>query len=183
MLQSGEALLVKPISEYAHVCEKATLEEFLSEDQAAVFIHCKILDPLRAVVGAPGETIDRLALERAPSIDPEGAFSPMLAYAVLPIESTDGPRTGEFLIGCGQGCDILLNDASISRAHAWIELRDGAFLLRDNASAAGTQVNDELLEVGEERKLRSGAKVSFGAVDLLFLGPAEFYHFVKRVLD
>ena len=174
---------MKPISEFRHVCEKNTLEEFLAQESSAVFIHCKVLDPLRTVDGTPGETIDRLALEREPSIDPEGAFSPMLAYSVLPIEAQDGPRAGEFLIGCGQNCDILLNDASISRAHAWIELRDGAYLLRDNASAAGTQVNDELLEVGEERKLRSGAKVSFGAVDLLFLGPAEFYHFVKRVLD
>lgn len=173
---------MKPLSEYRALCGEVPLERFLEGRPPAVLLHCKALDPLRRIDGAPGETIDRLALDRAPSASLDDSFSPAAAYSVLEIASAREPAATELLVGCGERCDLRLQDASVSRAHAWIERRGEVYLLRDNASAAGTQVNDEPLEVGDERPLLSGAKVRFGAVDLLFLAPAEFHGFVRRVL-
>jgi ABC-type multidrug transport system ATPase subunit/pSer/pThr/pTyr-binding forkhead associated (FHA) protein len=53
---------------------------------------------------------------------------------------------GEISIGRGEGCEIRLDHVSVSRLHARIERRDGAFYLTDNNSTNGVMVNGKKAE-------------------------------------
>ena len=173
---------MQSLNEYRDLCAKQSLDEFLAGDPPAMFVHCRALDPLQGIDGTPGDTLWRLALDRDVKVTLGDAAPLAGVYSVLEVTAPDKPGADEVLLGCGESADVVIDDTSVSRAHAWVELRPGGqHRLRDNASAAGTRVNDEIVEPGESARLRSGAKVSLGAVDLLFLGPAEFYQFVRRV--
>jgi len=64
-----------------------------------------------------------------------GAREPsvLLALSALP--------EGEALIGRHPCCDIVLSDPTVSRRHAQLTHRDGAWVLRDLGSKNGTFVN------------------------------------------
>src|SRR6478609_7972897 len=53
---------------------------------------------------------------------------------------------GLLTVGRGAGCDIALDDASVSRRHAEIECREGALRVRDLGSRNGTFVNGARIE-------------------------------------
>lgn len=69
-------------------------------------------------------------------------------------------------IGRAQDNQVVLNDPTISRHHAWIKPEEEEFLVFDVGSANGTFVNDEKVE--EPRRLKSGDVVRFGDVELIF---------------
>jgi len=65
------------------------------------------------------------------------------------------------LIGRDPGCEIVLNDGSVSRRHARIERRDNVWAVVDLASANGTFLDSQrVADVG----LRNGYELRFGAV-------------------
>lgn len=64
-----------------------------------------------------------------------------------------------------EGLEIL--DATISRQHACLELRDDTWFVRDFGSSNGTFVEGQRIEA--ETPLRDGERVRFGAVELFFL--------------
>ncbi len=53
-------------------------------------------------------------------------------------------------IGRLKGCTVQLEDPQISRVHAFINLVDGSYMLKDQGSMNGTHLNDRKLEPGEE---------------------------------
>lgn len=69
--------------------------------------------------------------------------------------------TGEqFLVGRGDGCDLVLRDWNVSRRHAYMRaLDDGTLELRDLGSSNGTFVNGHRVE---EATLRGGEQIQFG---------------------
>jgi hypothetical protein len=69
-------------------------------------------------------------------------------------------------VGRGRGNDIILDDARVSRHHAQIRRRRGAFVVFDLDSANGTFVNGRPVE---EAILADGDRVSFGGVELVFM--------------
>jgi predicted component of type VI protein secretion system len=75
----------------------------------------------------------------------------------------------------------VLDDASVSRRHAWVISTEYGCYVQDNDSSAGTAVNGRVLAKGETAKLNTGGRVSFGSVDLVFLPPTSFYSFVRTV--
>lgn len=84
------------------------------------------------------------------------------------LEVTAGPEAGQrFPITKAtttlgrEDRDILLNDASVSRSHATITVREGKFLLSDDGSAHGTRVNGEPLT--DEREIRNGDQILLGS--------------------
>ena len=64
------------------------------------------------------------------------------------------------LIGRHPACDLVVADPSVSRRHAQLTYRDGAWVLQDLASTNGTVVNGE--RVGRT-SLHSGDLVTLGA--------------------
>lgn len=76
---------------------------------------------------------------------------------------TDGPRT---LIGRSPECDVFLDDVTVSRKHAVVSERDGAFLVEDQGSLNGTFVNRKRVESAQ---LEDGDELQIGKYRLTFL--------------
>jgi hypothetical protein len=55
----------------------------------------------------------------------------------------DGSGSDRLLVGRHPACDVVVADPSVSRRHAQLAFRDGAWVLQDLASTNGTTVNGE----------------------------------------
>jgi pSer/pThr/pTyr-binding forkhead associated (FHA) protein len=73
---------------------------------------------------------------------------------------------GETTIGRSPDCGIFLDDVTVSRKHAVVSERDGAFLVEDQGSLNGTFVNRERVENAD---LRDGDELQIGKYRLTFL--------------
>jgi pSer/pThr/pTyr-binding forkhead associated (FHA) protein len=69
-------------------------------------------------------------------------------------------------IGRGAENDVVLNDAGVSRTHARIERQGDAWVLLDNGSANGTELNDAILKAPQGLKL--GDRIGVGPVTFEF---------------
>ena len=66
----------------------------------------------------------------------------------------------QFIVGRGDGCDLVLRDWNVSRRHAYFSERDdGTLELRDLGSSNGTFVNGHRVE---EATLRGGEQIQLG---------------------
>jgi pSer/pThr/pTyr-binding forkhead associated (FHA) protein len=72
------------------------------------------------------------------------------------------------LIGRDEGADIRVDEPLVSRAHARIENRGGAFFVLDLGSTNMTRVNGEAVT---ERELRDGDELRFARARCRFLAP------------
>lgn len=70
------------------------------------------------------------------------------------------------VIGRQPDCDLVIDDANISRRHAEVTLVDGQYAVRDLGSTNGTQVNGQTL--ASHRILRDGDIVSLGSHSIRF---------------
>ena len=86
-----------------------------------------------------------------------------------------GGRTGETFhpesdrttIGRSPDCEIFLDDVTVSRKHAVLLERDGAFLIEDLGSLNGTFLNRRRIEA--EAELADGDELQIGKYRLTFL--------------
>jgi VWFA-related protein len=69
-------------------------------------------------------------------------------------------------IGRARDNQVVLQDATVSRHHAWIKLEGEEFLVFDVGSANGTFVNDEKVE--EPHRLENGDVIRFGDAEFAF---------------
>lgn len=85
-----------------------------------------------------------------------------------------GPQTGErfyvdrprLTLGRDPESDIFLNDMTVSRSHAFLELADGLVTVRDAASLNGTYVNGVCVDAAP---LSDGDVVQIGTFQMVFL--------------
>jgi hypothetical protein len=71
------------------------------------------------------------------------------------------PFGGSVVIGRSRRCACVLGDPSVSRKHAVIRYRDGAWWLSDLGSMNGTYVNGA--RIVDDVEVRPGDEVGFGA--------------------
>lgn len=122
-----------------------------------------------------GLTVDRIMLEGR-------AQPPKVGDAFLcgELRSRDD---NVVTVGFSSTCDVVINDQSLSKQHAWFErTANGNWRVWDNDSLAGTQVNDKPLEPGQPKVLATGDKVTFGYVDATFLLPEAFHRLLRGLL-
>ena len=83
-------------------------------------------------------------------------------------------RDGATTIGRDEGCEIRVDDLTVSRRHATID-RDGeTYSMRDLGSTNGTWVNDERISAHEPHGVALGDRIRFGRLELrLDTLPAE----------
>lgn len=74
-------------------------------------------------------------------------------------------REGTMSLGRDPRCDIFLNDMTVSRNHAELEVGADGCILRDNSSFNGVWVNDRAIEAC---LLKSGDLIQIGAFCLLY---------------
>jgi len=67
----------------------------------------------------------------------------------------------ETTIGRDLSCDIVLNDADVSRNHAIISVNDQGVFLKDAGSSNGTYVNNKWIQ--DETPLKAGAEIIIGS--------------------
>lgn len=73
---------------------------------------------------------------------------------------------GETTIGRSPDCGIFLDDVTVSRKHAVVSERNGAFLVEDQGSLNGTFVNRKRVESAQ---LEDGDELQIGKYRLTFL--------------
>jgi hypothetical protein len=74
-------------------------------------------------------------------------------------------------IGRGAENDVVLNDAGVSRTHARIERQGEAWMLLDNGSANGTELNGAV--IAKAIALRAGDRIGVGPVTFEFFSQVE----------
>ena len=79
--------------------------------------------------------------------------------------------TERVTIGRGAENDVVLNDAGVSRTHARIERRVTGWMLLDNGSANGTELNGAAME--KPSQLRAGDRIGVGPVTFEFAADAD----------
>jgi hypothetical protein len=106
--------------------------------------------------------------DRAPTLEELGAEGPAL------VVRSGGGRAGEHFvpqgdrttIGRSPECDIFLDDVTVSRTHAVLVQKDGAFFIEDQGSLNGTFLNRKRIESGQ---LENGDELQIGKYKLSFL--------------
>jgi hypothetical protein len=89
-----------------------------------------------------------------------------LAVTIGPGQMRGYPVAGRVSLGRAADCGVVLNDAAVSRLHAYIEERADGFWLWDNQSANGTWVNGARLSGAV--KLKEGDRIQMGGAALVF---------------
>jgi type III secretion system (T3SS) inner membrane Yop/YscD-like protein len=74
-------------------------------------------------------------------------------------------------IGRGAENDVVLNDAGVSRNHARIERQTAGWMLLDNGSANGTELNGAVIQ--KPSQLRAGDRIGVGPVTFEFAAEAD----------
>jgi FHA domain len=146
-------------------------EHFLSQYPHPFLVHAtgelQAIDPEKR----DDLTSDRLVLER-----PREALHESMKVAPVVPRDVDNDRV---TIGVATTCDVLLDDASVSKRHAWFEEVGGLWQISDADSSAGTQVNNDPIEPGTPRVLVSGDRITLGYVEMMFLAPDGFYDLIR----
>ncbi len=171
-----------PIGDFVGLCKSLSADEFCRQQPNPFLLHCTFTGPMVPTDLTRGITIDRLVLADDGEIRGSGIPTQEQAYSVFLLQPRN-PRDKRTTIGCSSTCDVQINDESVSTLHAYCVRKGEDFFMVDNNSAAGTQINEETLEPEKPGELSSGDSLTLGYLDLTFLQPLEFYHFVKRFFD
>ena len=73
---------------------------------------------------------------------------------------------GGAVIGRSRDCDIVLDDAGVSRRHAQLRPTPDGWTIEDMASTNGVRVNDE--QLAGARRLRAGDRIEVGSTEIVF---------------
>jgi hypothetical protein len=113
--------------------------------------------PSRASVGA--------TVPRAAAASTGGAARLMTVNPIDPVPAEYSLFKDEVTVGRGEDNDVVIPHASVSRAHARLMKRNGAFELMDLNSTNGTFVDDR--KVSGSQSLPNGSRVRFGDVQFV----------------
>ena len=127
-----------------------------------------------------GPTAAGVPTASGPSAGAGGAAATMAMHApketlMAWLAVTGGPakggtcqiNVGETTIGRGEGTDLRVNDASVSRNHALIVADEKAMKVLDLGSAGGTRVNGTAIG---GRKLSSTSVITVGGTEMMLVG-------------
>ena len=101
--------------------------------------------------------------------------------AVLVEKTKDNAFQRRVTIGRTSNNDIVLEDASVSRFHAWLESDEkGGWSIVDAGSRNGTWVGPKKLTPKNGAGLANGTKVRVGTIELTFLTAPGFAKLLKE---
>ena len=103
-----------------------------------------------------------------------------LIFLVEKGTSTNNPFAMGVTVGRVESNDIVVDDGSVSRFHAWLQKdeRTKEWSLTDAESKNGTWVDNVQLAGKQRVVLRDGAKLKFGDVEMEFYLPEALKTFV-----
>jgi hypothetical protein len=104
----------------------------------------------------------------APGEDPE--------IAIYPLAKKPGASFADMItVGRTANNDVVLNDVTVSRFHAFFRQRERSWIVCDAGSKNGTSVDGRPLEARKELPVVSGAAVRIGDIETRFYTAAELY--------
>lgn len=95
-----------------------------------------------------------------------GSSGPALRGLSGTVTGKSFPLSGVLVVGRVAGVDLRVDDDSVSRRHAEVEVRGADVLLRDLGSANGTTVNGT--PIAEDTRLAPGDIIQFGVVEMMY---------------
>ncbi len=76
--------------------------------------------------------------------------------------------------------DLVFDDASVSRFHAWFQEEEQGWSVADAGSKNGTTLDGKKLSSKKPAAIVPGARVRFGSVEVVFLDGASFLRMIKE---
>jgi hypothetical protein len=104
---------------------------------------------------------------------------------VFPLEKVPG-RANPFAMGITVGRvetnDVIVDDASVSRFHAWLQLdeRKQQWSLCDAESKNGTFLGTQRLSANQKVLISDGAQLKFGEAQMTFLLPQSLVKVIRQ---
>jgi pSer/pThr/pTyr-binding forkhead associated (FHA) protein/tetratricopeptide (TPR) repeat protein len=95
-----------------------------------------------------------------------GSVGPSLRGLSGTVTGKSFPLTGTMVVGRVAGVDLRVDDDSVSRRHAELEVQGAEVVLRDLGSANGTTVNGT--PIAEDTALSPGDIIQFGVVEMMY---------------
>ncbi|HEU5217734.1 MAG TPA: FHA domain-containing protein [Gemmatimonadales bacterium] len=90
------------------------------------------------------------------------------------------PGKTEIVIGRAPPCELVINDATLSKRHATLIRGEWGWSLKDDGSRNGTWVSEVIIAPGRPVALPPGSRVRLGSARLLFLDSAGLHARLKR---
>ncbi len=88
---------------------------------------------------------------------------------VHPLEKKKGaPFSDMITVGRTPNNDVVINDITVSRFHAYFKLKGSQWVVCDAGSKNGTHVEDQRLEARKERAIEDGTAVRIGDIETTF---------------
>lgn len=104
-------------------------------------------------------------------------------YAAVLKKTERNNETGVITLGRGRNNDVVIDDVTVSRAHAIFEFRDGAWWLTDLGSANHTRIDDRVVAPKQPSRIDDGCTLHLGEVLALFCLPQRFHRYATEFLD
>jgi hypothetical protein len=165
----------------AHYRHLVTLgrDEFLTAAAPAVLLRYRTPGSEPTVPGITTRTLDRRAPEALQALDgqaPHGRVTPdAIEMEIYPLVKKPGASFPDRItVGRTSNNDVVINDSSVSRLHAYLREADG-WVVADAGSKNGSWLGDARLEARREAALPPGSVLRLGDVQLLFYRSAELF--------
>ncbi len=161
---------LRPLSDYARERRSMTREAFLAAHPTPVLIF-PVVHPLQ-----DAERFSTRKLPTGAAVSPAPAAAPV-EWAAVKVAKRAGDAFPNFVwVGREAKCDITLPFEGVSKLHAQFILRPGGEVeLLDTSSANGTALDGERLADNAPLRVRDGAKIQMGVLEMTYRTPEGFW--------
>lgn len=111
-------------------------------------------------------------------LSPLGSGEP---YVILVKKQAANAFQSRITVGRTSNNDLLLDDGSVSRFHAWFEETERVWSIADAGSKNGTSLNGVKLQPKKLAAVPKDARLKFGDVTATFLLPDSFLAMLKKL--
>ncbi len=167
-----------PINSFRDVCQKLDSTEFAAKYPEPVLVQLALGSHM-VVASSPRETMYRA---RGLGKAPKSARLKGSAYLVYRVKRKPKAKGNRISLGFLRTNDVVVQEATVSRVHAYFEKGANGHAVVDAGSSHGMTVNDKKVALGKLTPLRSGDRLTIGSVSTLFFLPEDFHKFVRRVI-
>jgi len=126
---------------------------------------------------APASMLSSSQKDTASGVSPVQSEIELMIFPVR--KSLRSLSERKITIGRTNNNDVVIEDQSISKLHAFVMQERDTFTVRDAGSSTGTKVNGEAV-TKSPAELDSGDDVRFGDVEFTFLSAAALVEFIAR---
>lgn len=122
------------------------------------------------------------ALRHQDTLHPDGPDAPVTEAAhllVLPVRKRQSLFPEMITVGRTSNNDLVINDATVSKFHAFFRQTDDKWELADVGSRNGTKVMGRALAARQPVSIGPGTRVRFGTVDLVFCTAREAWDVLR----